>query len=104
MAAGWYFLDGDVEQGPVPFSDLEQRAAEGRLRAEDLVWTEGMTDWDRAGSIAALIGEFWPCRKCGQVFDLFDPATHCVRGDAHASDVSCPVCGLGFGPYDQWVH
>lgn len=41
----WYYsLDG-AQLGPVPKTDVIQMLGVGALKPEDLVWTEGMTEW-----------------------------------------------------------
>ena len=51
---GWYYAVDGQRQGPVPFDHLRQLAAAGQLSAGDLVWREGMADWQPAGTIPAL--------------------------------------------------
>jgi uncharacterized RDD family membrane protein YckC len=41
----WYYLDGDQTIGPVPESTIRERMLIGHLRPQDLVWREGMQDW-----------------------------------------------------------
>lgn len=50
----WYFTDGTREVGPVSLDDLRSLAAQGRLLATDLVWTEGMEQWCEAARVSSL--------------------------------------------------
>jgi hypothetical protein len=49
----WYAIGTD-KQGPVSGATLAQYARDGRLRATDLVWCDGMPDWVAAGSMTGL--------------------------------------------------
>lgn len=44
--------------GPYPMSMLAQMAASGQLTADSLVWTNGMAQWAKAGTIDELISLF----------------------------------------------
>jgi hypothetical protein len=51
---GWYYAVNGQRQGPVPFDQLRQMTTAGQVAHADLVWHEGMADWQPAGSIPAL--------------------------------------------------
>ncbi len=51
----WYAYVGGVRYGPVPWETLQSWAAEGRLKAQDFVWTAGMGDWAGALTIPGLL-------------------------------------------------
>lgn len=54
MSQDWYYsVDGD-RQGPVTAADLKKLADAGTLKATDLVWKDGMTDWAPAKSVKGL--------------------------------------------------
>ena len=56
MSQEWYYsVDGD-RQGPVSAADLKKLADAGTLKAADLVWKDGMTDWAPAKSVKGLFG------------------------------------------------
>ncbi|MFM2241638.1 MAG: hypothetical protein RLZ97_493 [Verrucomicrobiota bacterium] len=45
----WYYSKGGQQLGPVPESELSRLAASGEINpATDLVWREGMADWQPA--------------------------------------------------------
>ncbi len=46
----YFFADGDVQKGPFPIEGLR---AQG-LKPDSLVWREGMSQWQRADSVAEL--------------------------------------------------
>ena len=46
-------IDG-AAQGPFGLEDLKGLVSGGRLGRETMVWTQGMADWDKAGTQAAL--------------------------------------------------
>jgi hypothetical protein len=50
----WYYAVNGQRQGPVSFDQLRQLTANGQISSGDLVWCEGMADWQPAGSIPAL--------------------------------------------------
>jgi len=53
----WYYARDNKQQGPVSAMELKQLAQTGQLRAEDLVWREGMADWLPAGKVKGLFEE-----------------------------------------------
>ena len=53
--ADWYYAPGGQQLGPVPFADLQGLAARGQLAFNDLVWTEGMSQWQPASQVAGLM-------------------------------------------------
>ncbi len=56
----WYFARGGVRTGPVPKEELDRQARTGGLIPSDLVWTEGMAEWQPAGSVPGLFPEGEP--------------------------------------------
>ena len=56
MTERWYYARGERRQGPVPRERLVDLAREGWLAPEDLVWTEGMAEWQPARSFDWLFG------------------------------------------------
>jgi hypothetical protein len=71
----WYYDQGGQRQGPVDDSQLDLLIAQGTVRAETLVWREGMADWAplsqaRPSSEAATgVPEGWiRCTATGRYF------------------------------------
>jgi hypothetical protein len=50
----WYYSQGGQQLGPVSEEQLLQWRAAGRVGPNDLVWSEGMTDWVPAGQVPQL--------------------------------------------------
>ena len=51
----WYIVEAGGRLGPFPEAEFHALIASGRVTADTLVWSEGMTDWRRAGDIPGLI-------------------------------------------------
>jgi uncharacterized Tic20 family protein len=54
MATQWFYTERGEQRGPVGFEDLKSRAEQGLLRADDLVWGEGMPQWKPASQVDGL--------------------------------------------------
>jgi hypothetical protein len=50
----WYYAQGGQQLGPFEFEQLQGLAAQNRLAANDLVWTEGLAQWQQAAQINGL--------------------------------------------------
>jgi uncharacterized RDD family membrane protein YckC len=46
----WHYQNGTNTIGPLPESQLKTLCMSGRLRADSLVWSEGMSEWDKAST------------------------------------------------------
>jgi hypothetical protein len=53
--AAWFYTSNGQQAGPVSADALRQFAAVGRVRASDLVWSEGMASWTPAGQVPGLL-------------------------------------------------
>src|SRR5260370_11492594 len=51
----WLFASEGKQQGPYPEARLRELIASGTVTAETLVWSEGMTGWQKAGDIPGLL-------------------------------------------------
>ena len=51
----WFYAADGQQQGPYPEAQLRDLVTRGAVRADTLVWTEGMSGWQRAGEIPGLI-------------------------------------------------
>lgn len=47
----WFFASEGQQRGPYPEAQFHEFIAKGTVIAETLVWTEGMTGWQKAGDI-----------------------------------------------------
>jgi Interferon-induced transmembrane protein/GYF domain 2 len=50
----WYFGRDGRQEGPIADEQLRTMVSNGSLRREDLVWRDGMADWQPAGQIPGL--------------------------------------------------
>ena len=53
----WFFASQGKQQGPYPETQLRAFIANGTVTAETLVWSEGMSDWQKAGDIPGLLSD-----------------------------------------------
>jgi hypothetical protein len=53
----WFYASSGQQQGPYPEAQLRDLITRGMVRADTLVWTEGMSGWQRAGEIPGLMPE-----------------------------------------------
>jgi hypothetical protein len=54
MGQQWHYAIGGQQHGPVTDAQLCQLANDGSLEPNDLVWKEGMKDWQEARSVKGL--------------------------------------------------
>jgi len=51
----WFYASDGQQQGPFPEAQLRDLITRWTVRADTLVWTEGMSGWQRAGEIPGLL-------------------------------------------------
>lgn len=51
----WFYAANGQQQGPYPETQLRDLISKGAIRADTLVWTEGMAGWQRTGEIPGLL-------------------------------------------------
>jgi GYF domain 2 len=51
----WFFASQGQQQGPYPEVQFREFIANGKVTAQTLVWTEGMSGWQKAGDIPGLL-------------------------------------------------
>lgn len=51
----WFYASNGQQQGPFPEGQLRDLITRGAVNADTLVWTEGMSGWQRAGEIPGLM-------------------------------------------------
>ncbi len=51
----WFYASNGQQQGPYPEAQLRDLITRGTVSADTLVWTEGMSGWQKAGEIPGLV-------------------------------------------------
>jgi hypothetical protein len=51
----WFYASNGQQQGPFPEAQLRDLITRGTVRPDTLVWSEGMSGWQRAGDIPGLV-------------------------------------------------
>ncbi len=54
--ASWFYASEGKQQGPYPEGQFRDLVAQGIVRPDTLVWSEGMAGWQKAAEIPGLIG------------------------------------------------
>src|SRR5262245_3932195 len=68
----WYYAREGRQVGPVSEEDLTAQAAAGVVRADTLVWREGMAGWQPYGSVLGGAAGQPTCSQCGRAFPADD--------------------------------
>lgn len=55
--AEWYYTTNNQQMGPVSWDELRQLASTGLLHPTDMVWKDGMVDWQKANKVDGLHAE-----------------------------------------------
>ena len=55
-AAEWYYTLNNQQQGPVTLEALQAMAANGQIQRTDLVWRQGMANWQPAADVPGVFG------------------------------------------------
>jgi TM2 domain-containing membrane protein YozV len=55
MSQDWYYAVDGRQAGPVAETLLKQLIGSGQIRAQDLVWRDGMAEWQSAASVPGLL-------------------------------------------------
>jgi hypothetical protein len=69
----WYYVENGERVGPLEEAELTEKARAGRVRADTLVWTEGMANWQPYGQVApdpSILEPSAACTECGKRFGL----------------------------------
>ena len=54
--ASWFYASEGKQQGPYPEGQFRDLIAQGVVRPDTLVWSEGMGGWQKAAEIPGLVG------------------------------------------------
>jgi hypothetical protein len=52
--AWWYYAQQGQQRGPVELPELQQLLSSGQVSGQELVWTEGMPQWQPAAQVPAV--------------------------------------------------
>src|ERR1700722_3962679 len=52
----WFYAAQGQQQGPFPEAQFRNLIARNTVTADTLVWTDGMSGWQRCGDIPGLMG------------------------------------------------
>ena len=53
--SNWFYAANGQQQGPFPDAQFQSLIGNGTVRADTLVWTEGMAGWQKAGEVPGLM-------------------------------------------------
>jgi len=51
----WFHASGGQQKGPFPEAQFRDLIASGTVRADTLVWSDGMAGWQKAGEVPGLV-------------------------------------------------
>jgi uncharacterized membrane protein len=55
MSKKWYLYKNKEQKGPFTWEELQVQAGEGSITASDMIWSEGMEGWTKAGQVEDLL-------------------------------------------------
>ena len=98
----WYYSQNGGQAGPVSLQQLGAMVSAGQIRADDLVWTEGMAEWKAVGQVAALQSAVYPPASPNQ-YAAAQPPAEVYPAQAYSVPYSAPVerAGQRRGPSQQ---
>jgi uncharacterized RDD family membrane protein YckC len=76
----WYYAKNDQQVGPVSRDELERRAGQGMVSPEDLVWTDGLADWQPfrtifGGGVATVVAPAPSAQAYSNTSSPYSPST-----------------------------
>jgi hypothetical protein len=78
----WYYAEGRQQRGPVSAEEFQRLVKDGTVRADTLVWREGMSNWQPYGQVVQtsppeLVSEGGlVCSQCGRAFPVGEVTHH----------------------------
>ena len=94
----WYYVENGQQAGPVEATEFAQLVRLGKLRADTLVWREGLANWEPFST------------ACPQEFAALTPALSAATAPATAAlatggnEAVCAECGGVFNKDDMIPH
>jgi TM2 domain-containing membrane protein YozV len=89
VADEWFYTENGEQRGPIPLTELKERAASGRLARADLVWTEGMGNWQAASDVRGIF-------DAGPVVI---PSSPPVPPDVASKKLAAGICAILLGSF-----
>jgi uncharacterized RDD family membrane protein YckC len=89
--SSWYYAVNGQQTGPISFESLAALIRSGQVGPNDLVWTDGMTQWLAAGSVDQLKGLFPAAAPAG----MAPPLSPTPMG-YYGPQMEAPVVYAGF--------
>jgi len=87
----WYYSKNGTQLGPVEEDELRAKLASGEIFAADLVWRDGMPDWQAAAKVA----EFASLTALSGATPPLPPQSGGVIGSPYTSPASQPPTAYG---------
>jgi uncharacterized RDD family membrane protein YckC len=84
MGQQWYYTQSGAQVGPVATDVLRQMLAAGQVGADELVWSDGMPDWQRARDVATFFAPPPPQQQPQQPYYAGVPQQQPYAGQAGA--------------------
>jgi uncharacterized RDD family membrane protein YckC len=96
----WYYANAGQQVGPVSESDFDGLVRAGTVKADTLVWREGMANWQAYGTVVAGPGATAasPDGASASVAGAAVAATAASGLTAPAGGFVCAECGRAFPP------
>lgn len=94
----WYYIRQGERSGPVGFSELKAKAREAALDPQlDMVWTDGMAEWQPAGGIEGLFEEPAPAEPP-------EAPAPAIAEEPEVEEPEPEVAAVGRDPKDIWYY
>jgi hypothetical protein len=89
--SNWFYAANGQQQGPYPEAQLREFIANGTVKADTLVWTEGMAGWQKAAEVPGLMPSGGPpMLPTGSP----PPVTGASGASGHPISADLPLFGL----------
>lgn len=89
----WFYSKNGQQLGPVDEAQLRQMFAQGMLIPSELIWTEGMAQWEAASTVFPDLHSPFPPTTPSNVFPYAGPAVP----DDSSSQKTLAILAIVFG-------
>jgi TM2 domain-containing membrane protein YozV len=90
VANEWWYAKDEQRLGPVSWDELKSMAQTGTLQPGDLVWKDGMPDWQAAIGVPGLMSTTSQTAY-SPVSGTLDPA---LRSEVQNKKLAAGICGI----------